>query len=458
MWSIDMLKENAKRMLSGYYWVAFGATLIFSLLAGGLLSQYQGDSGTSVTADLNEIMAEQGIETEFDYNFESEEDIERFFNDFVAGLEDGESETDDYAFDEDFAFGTEETPDTESGMTGDEAIASSVEAVLAGIGIAVLVIVLIAMIGSLLYQLLFANAITVGHNRFYLDARMGNAQVTNLFSQFGSGRYGNTIKTMFIYDLKLFLWGLLGAIPFIFWAATLPGTFENFGTDMNEKQFMAYIMEMMGGLVLAALAYGIFMIPQLIKRYSYVLVPYILAENPNIPQKRAFEISVKTMNGEKAHFFGLEISFIGWYILAALAGSILGGIVGTGLGSIITILAISFVYPYVYATYTEFYCCMREKAMAQGIASSDELNGVFGTASSGMPYPEQNPADFMPYQRTDSGSSASGSYPAYQPANVQNDVTVGKMDEIVSEPETENRISLEKKDSDDNNYNGPEIM
>ena len=51
MWSISMLKENAKRMLSGYYWVALGASLIFMLLAGGLLGQYK-----SKTVDVNDYM------------------------------------------------------------------------------------------------------------------------------------------------------------------------------------------------------------------------------------------------------------------------------------------------------------------------------------------------------------------------------------------------------------------
>ncbi|WP_432650682.1 DUF975 family protein [Huintestinicola sp.] len=455
MWSISMLKENAKRMLSGYYWVALGASLIVMILTGGLLSQYKSES-----VDMNEVMEDymksSGSSFSSDYDFGTDDDIEDFINEYGSAEADAEDEM------------TEEFEKIFGDAFGDISSAD-VDTVVSTIMGTVIVIVLLSILFSFLYSLLFANPLTVGHNRFYLDARMGNAQVGNIFSQFGSGKYGNTIKTMFLYDLKIWLWGLLGIIPFIFFGVSMVNTFSNSG-DLDPASFddmMSVSMQILGSFLLAMLGYCVFMIPQLIKRLSYALVPYILAENPQMPQKRAFEISVQTMKGEKAHYFGLQLSFIGWYFLAALAGSTIGGFVGVSLGSIITMAGLVFLYPYVYATYAEFYCCMREKAMATGIATSDELCGVFGRAAQGVPFPEQDSANSMPYQRVDNSAGTSGSYPAYPQNNGQNNSqpTVppyGGTEEISTIPTEEqstsdSRISLEKKDSSDDDYTGPEI-
>ena len=300
---------------------------------------------------------------------------------------------------------------------------------------------------------------------------MGNAQVGNVFSQLSSGKYGNTVKTMFLYDLKLWLWGLFTVIPAIYFGVSLVNAISSAGNMSEPALDIIYsvTMQLLGSFMLAMLLYCICIIPQVIKRLSYTMVPYLLAENPQMPQKRAFEISVNTMKGEKAHFFGLHLSFIGWYILAGLAGGIVGQFAGESLGSIVTIIGMVFLYPYVFATYAEFYCCMREKAMATGTASSDELCGVFGKAAQDVPFPGQDTANFMPYQRVDTGAASNGTYPAYPQNGAQNTQTPsqpvqsGVMDEIDTsalneQPAPESKVSLEKPKADDNDdYTGPEI-
>ena len=62
----------------------------------------------------------------------------------------------------------------------------------------------------------------------------------------------------------------------------------------------------------------LFIIPGIIKAYSYAMVPYILAENPNLSTKEALDLSKKMMYGNKGRLFCLQISFIGWMILCAL--------------------------------------------------------------------------------------------------------------------------------------------
>lgn len=456
MWSISMLKENAKRMLSGYYWVALGASLIFMLLAGGLLGQYKSKT-VDVNDYMNEYMNGSGYSVSDDYDFNSEEDIERYIEDYSsAGEAAGEDAAEEFEKIFEDAFGGIDTSDMDS-------LVSTVLGVM-------IVAFLIAFVVKFIYDLLFANPLTVGHNRFYLDARMGNAQVGNVFSQLSSGKYGNTVKTMFLYDLKLWLWGLFTVIPVIYFGVSFVNTISSAGNMSGSyDDIYSIIMQLLGSFMLALLLYCICIIPQIIKRLSYTMVPYLLAENPQMSQKRAFEISVNTMKGEKAHYFGLQLSFIGWYILAGLAGGIVGQFTGESVGSIVTIIGLVVLYPYVFATYAEFYCCMREKAMATGTASPDELCGVFGKAAQDVPFPGQDAANSMPYQRVDTGAASNGTYPAYPQNGAQNTQTPaqpaqsGVMDEIDTsalneQPAPESKVSLEKPKADENDdYTGPEI-
>lgn len=52
-----------------------------------------------------------------------------------------------------------------------------------------------------------------------------------------------------------------------------------------------------------------------IKHYEYFMIPYVLAENPNIKRKQAFILSKELMNGYKFELFKLDLSLIGFNIL-----------------------------------------------------------------------------------------------------------------------------------------------
>ncbi len=168
---------------------------------------------------------------------------------------------------------------------------------------------IISVITSLLYTFFIANPVTCGKDRYFVRARGGDSDFGNLFYYFKSGRYLNSVKVMFRRDLSVFLWTL---------ALIVPG---------------------------------------IIKAFEYALVPYLLADNPKLSKERAFEISRKTMDGEKLNYFVLNLSFIGWYLLGALC-------CGVGL---------FFVMPYPEATIAEFYTCMKAKMFSLGIASEYEL-------------------------------------------------------------------------------------
>lgn len=102
-------------------------------------------------------------------------------------------------------------------------------------------------------------------------------------------------------------------------------------------------------------------IPGIVKSYEYKMIPYILAENPQISRKRAFELSKQMMDGQKGDAFVLDLSFIGWEFLSFIT-----------LG----IVQIFYVGPYINVTWAEFYKVMRENALESGIATREELPGL----------------------------------------------------------------------------------
>ena len=65
---------------------------------------------------------------------------------------------------------------------------------------------------------------------------------------------------------------------------------------------------------------------------TYAMAPYILAENPDISGVEALRLSRQMMKGHKWELFWLELTFIGWSILAAFVPLIGGAVVETYKG------------------------------------------------------------------------------------------------------------------------------
>lgn len=104
----------------------------------------------------------------------------------------------------------------------------------------------------------------------------------------------------------------------------------------------------------------LFVVPGIVKGYSYSLAMYIKSENPNIPASKAIELSTRMTNGHKMDLFVLDMSFIGWAILSAFTLNILG---------------ILYVIPYQYASKAFAYEEIKEEALANQIVSEAELYG-----------------------------------------------------------------------------------
>ncbi len=99
-----------------------------------------------------------------------------------------------------------------------------------------------------------------------------------------------------------------------------------------------------------------------IKHYSYLMVPYIVAENPKIPSKTAINLSRKMMNGHKLQYFWNDITFWGWYVL---------DVVTFGMSRIV------FTNAYRIAYFAECYKNLRQYAKEREFEGSEYLNDKY---------------------------------------------------------------------------------
>lgn len=81
--------------------------------------------------------------------------------------------------------------------------------------------------------------------------------------------------------------------------------------------------DLLTGLVTAIFTFLwtlLFIIPGIIKRYAYSLVPMLLTEDKykQLDVTEIIKTSQDMMNGHKMDLFVLELSFIGWHLLAIL--------------------------------------------------------------------------------------------------------------------------------------------
>jgi uncharacterized membrane protein len=67
----------------------------------------------------------------------------------------------------------------------------------------------------------------------------------------------------------------------------------------------------------------LFVIPGIIKSYSYAMTFYIIDENPDIAVEEAIDESKRIMHGNKWRLFCLDLSYIGWIFLCILTFGIL---------------------------------------------------------------------------------------------------------------------------------------
>lgn len=172
------------------------------------------------------------------------------------------------------------------------------------------IIIVAVFILVIAYRILLGYSLEVGSIKYYVQlCQYKNTQGCYSFA-FDSTNYKGIISTMFLMNVYAALWTLL------------------------------------------------FIIPGIIKAFSYKMVPYILADNPNMGANEAITLSRKMMDGNKFNSFVLDLSFIGWYIVGLLA----------------LVVGILFVNPYYDATNAQLYLVLRKNALDNRTCSYEDLN------------------------------------------------------------------------------------
>lgn len=149
---------------------------------------------------------------------------------------------------------------------------------------------------AVLISIIFLNPLRVGLSGYFIKNTNGSPKLSEIFSRFKTG-YSTNVVTMFLRNLKIFLWTLL------------------------------------------------FIIPGIIKYYEYAMIPFILAEHSEINYDKAFSKSKEMMKGNKLKLFKLQLSFIGWFLLSLLT---------CGIGFV-------FLSPYIKSAEAEFYIALKEE-------------------------------------------------------------------------------------------------
>ncbi len=150
--------------------------------------------------------------------------------------------------------------------------------------------------------------------------------------------------------------GIAGGIPFamillggpmtVGFFALLSSIYHN-GTEVSFdemftgfKEFGSNLVAFLLQTIFVALWSLLFVIPGIVKAYSYALTMFIMKDKPGTDGYEAIQESRRLMKGHKWELFVLDLSFFGWYFLSIFT-----------LG----ILAVLYVYPYHLIARAGFY-------------------------------------------------------------------------------------------------------
>lgn len=167
-----------------------------------------------------------------------------------------------------------------SSITGDISYAidyfTEQPGVVSGILLGVIGIGIIGIAISMILKIFVVYQLEVGAKGFFIKNMYTNPKIGDILETYNNGSMKTVAITRFLMDLFIGLWTCL------------------------------------------------FIVPGIIKSYEYSMIPYILADHPDITWREAFELSKQMTNGHKMDLFILDLSFIGWRILAGFTCGLLG--------------------------------------------------------------------------------------------------------------------------------------
>ena len=258
MWTRKELKEKGRRSFKRNYWKAVLVSLLLVFMVRGAVNFGFGGKGGSNESDANAVttQAEQSETVN-----QAQDIIE--FPEIVLNPSD-----------------LIDSDDPDSIPVGFTDFLIELRNTIGGIGIFALVVggillfIVLFIVIAAIHAFLF-NPLEAGTARFFVRNLNDKAEIRELAYCYDHG-YLNVVKTVFLRDLYIVLWGLL------------------------------------------------FIIPGIIKSYEYRMVNYILAENPEMNTKEVFAMSRDMMRGNKWKAFVLDLSFLGWHLLSLITIGLAG--------------------------------------------------------------------------------------------------------------------------------------
>ena len=258
MWTRKELKEKGKLSFKRNYWKAVLVSLLLVFMVRGAVNFGFGGKGGSNESDANAVttQAEQSETVN-----QAQDIIE--FPEIVLNPSD-----------------LIDSDDPDSIPVGFTDFLIELRNTIGGIGIFALVVggillfIVLFIVIAAIHAFLF-NPLEAGTARFFVRNLNDKAEIRELAYCYDHG-YLNVVKTVFLRDLYIVLWGLL------------------------------------------------FIIPGIIKSYEYRMVNYILAENPEMNTKEVFAMSRDMMRGNKWKAFVLDLSFLGWHLLSLITIGLAG--------------------------------------------------------------------------------------------------------------------------------------
>ena len=136
-----------------------------------------------------------------------------------------------------------------------------------------IILAVVLVILSLAVSILLLNPINVGFSYFRVNALRGTGNVGDLGRGFDAA-YKRNVGTLLLQAVYTFLWTCL------------------------------------------------LIVPGFIKAYEYCMIPYLLADHPEMTRQEAFATSKAMMKGNKWRTLVLDLSFILWDLLGAITGGI----------------------------------------------------------------------------------------------------------------------------------------
>ena len=258
MWTRKELKEKGKLSFKRNYWKAVLVSLLLVFMVRGAVNFGFGGRGGSNESDANAVttQAEQSETVGKDQDIIEIPEIILNPSDII-GSDDPDSIPVGFT---DFLI---ELRNTIGGI-------GILALVVGGILLFIVLFIVIAAIHAFLF-----NPLEAGTARFFVRNLNDKAEIRELAYCYDHG-YLNVVKTVFLRDLYIVLWGLL------------------------------------------------LIIPGIIKSYEYRMVNYILAENPEMNTKEVFAMSRDMMRGNKWRAFVLDLSFLGWHLLSLITIGLAG--------------------------------------------------------------------------------------------------------------------------------------